>query len=45
MHAPVQIVPIRLADYLDILSQSVFPSGISWKVVNAKMARHSRGAV
>jgi 3-methyladenine DNA glycosylase Tag len=36
MHAPEQIVPNRLADYLDVLSKSVFQSGISWKVVDAK---------
>lgn len=36
MHAPEQIVPHRLADYLDVLSKSVFQSGISWKVVDAK---------
>ncbi len=36
MHAPEQIVPNRLGDYLDVLSKSVFQSGISWKVVDAK---------
>jgi DNA-3-methyladenine glycosylase I len=36
MHAPEQIVPSRLGDYLDVLSKSVFQSGISWKVVDAK---------
>jgi 3-methyladenine DNA glycosylase Tag len=36
MHAPEQIVPHGLADYLDVMSKSVFQSGISWAVVDAK---------
>ena len=34
--APPQIKPEKLADYLDVLSKSVFQSGISWRVVEAK---------
>ena len=34
--APQQITPGRLGDYLDIMSKSVFQSGMSWKVVEAK---------
>src|SRR5437667_3455264 len=34
--APQQIVPTRLGDYLEEMSKSVFQSGISWKVVDAK---------
>lgn len=36
MEAPPQIKPKRLGDYLDVMSKSVFQSGISWKVVEAK---------
>jgi len=36
MHAPERIVPKTLGDYLDVLSKSVFQSGISWRVVEAK---------
>lgn len=36
MQAPAQIAPQSLADYLDVLSKSVFQSGISWRVVDAK---------
>ena len=36
MHAPEQIAPEGLADYLDVMSKSVFQSGISWRVVDAK---------
>lgn len=36
MDAPPQIKPKRLGDYLDVMSKSVFQSGISWKVVEAK---------
>jgi len=36
MEAPTQIRPKGLADYLDVLSKSVFQSGISWRVVEAK---------
>ena len=34
--APPQIKPKRLGDYLEAMSKSVFQSGISWDVVNAK---------
>ena len=34
--APKQVRPRALADYLDVMSKSVFQSGISWKVVEAK---------
>ena len=36
MEGPTQIRPKDLADYLDVLSRSVFQSGISWRVVEAK---------
>lgn len=36
MGAPPQIKPKRLGDYLDVMSKSVFQSGMSWKVVEAK---------
>jgi len=32
----VQIVPENLGDYLEIMSKSVFQSGMSWKVVESK---------
>jgi len=35
---PKQITPKGLADYLSVLTKSVFQSGISWKVVEAKWA-------
>ena len=34
--APEQIEPKTLGDYLDVMSQSVFQSGMSWRVVKAK---------
>ena len=34
--APAQITPKRLGDYLEVMSKSVFQSGISWDVVEAK---------
>jgi DNA-3-methyladenine glycosylase I len=34
--APPQIKPKRLGDYLEAMSKSVFQTGISWQVVNAK---------
>jgi len=34
--APPQIKPSGLADYLDVMSKSVFQSGISWAVVEKK---------
>ena len=36
MHVPEQITPTGLADYLEIMSKSVFQSGISWRVVDSK---------
>jgi DNA-3-methyladenine glycosylase I len=36
VEAPQQIEPKSLADYLDVMSKSVFQSGISWRVVEAK---------
>ena len=36
MEQPVKITPSKLADYLEVMSKSVFQTGISWKVVEAK---------
>ncbi len=36
MEGPRKIVPNSLADYLEVMSKSVFQTGISWKVVEAK---------
>jgi 3-methyladenine DNA glycosylase Tag len=36
MEAPTKIKPTSLADYLDVMSRSIFQSGISWRVVEAK---------
>src|SRR5437763_532519 len=36
MQAPQQIQPRGLADYLEVMSKSVFQTGISWKVVESK---------
>ena len=36
MQAPQRIQPSGLADYLEVMSKSVFQTGISWKVVEAK---------
>ena len=33
---PAQITPQSLDDYLEIMSKSVFQSGMSWKVIDAK---------
>jgi 3-methyladenine DNA glycosylase Tag len=38
MEGPSQITPTGLADYLDVMSRSVFQSGMSWRVVEAKWA-------
>ena len=35
---PDQIAPKRLGDYLDVMSEAVFQTGISWRVVEAKWA-------
>jgi 3-methyladenine DNA glycosylase Tag len=36
MEIPKQIQPNNLSDYLDVMSKSVFQSGISWRVVESK---------
>ena len=36
MNVPEKIEPSGLADYLEIMSKSVFQSGISWRVVESK---------
>lgn len=36
MHVPEKVEPSGLADYLEIMSKSVFQSGISWRVVESK---------
>jgi 3-methyladenine DNA glycosylase Tag len=36
MEAPKRIQPENLAGYLEIMSKSVFQTGISWKVVESK---------
>jgi 3-methyladenine DNA glycosylase Tag len=36
MEGPTRIQPKSLADYLEVMSKSVFQTGISWKVVEAK---------
>ncbi len=36
MEGPERIKPQSLADYLEVMSKSVFQTGISWKVVDAK---------
>ena len=36
MHVPEQVTPTKLAEYLEIMSKSVFQSGISWRVVESK---------
>ena len=35
-HAPKQITPKALGDYLEAMSRPVFQTGMSWKVVDAK---------
>src|SRR2546422_11294199 len=36
MEGPKKVKPTSTADYLDVLSRSVFQAGISWRVVEAK---------
>ena len=36
MQAPERIDPGTLADYLEVMSKSVFQTGLSWRVVEAK---------
>ena len=36
MQEPKKIKPKNLADYLEVMSKSVFQTGISWRVVEAK---------
>ncbi len=35
-HAPEQIKPKRLGDYLEVMSKAIFQAGMSWRVVEAK---------
>lgn len=36
MEAPPRIEPKSLADYLEVMSKSVFQTGISWRVIESK---------
>jgi 3-methyladenine DNA glycosylase Tag len=36
MHTPTQIKPVKLADYLAIMSRAVFQSGMNWQVIEKK---------
>jgi DNA-3-methyladenine glycosylase I len=36
MHAPAQIEPTGLSDYLAVMSRAVFEPGLNWSVVDAK---------
>jgi DNA-3-methyladenine glycosylase I len=36
MEAPKQVRPVRLGDYLEVMTKAVFQSGISWKVIESK---------
>jgi 3-methyladenine DNA glycosylase Tag len=36
MEAPKRVRPRGLADYLEVMTKSVFQSGISWRVIEAK---------
>jgi 3-methyladenine DNA glycosylase Tag len=36
MEAPKRVRPTGLADYLEVMTKSVFQSGISWRVIEAK---------
>ena len=36
MEEPKQITPTKLADYLEVLTKTVFESGMSWKVIENK---------
>lgn len=36
MEPPKQIVPVKLADYLEVLTKAVFESGMSWKIIESK---------
>lgn len=36
MHAPTQIEPKSLADYLGVMTRAVFEPGLNWSVVEAK---------
>jgi 3-methyladenine DNA glycosylase Tag len=35
-HAPTQVTPKTLGDYLEAMSRPVFQTGMSWKVVDSK---------
>ena len=36
MHVPERIEPRGMADYLEMMSKSVFQTGMSWRVIDAK---------
>lgn len=36
MHAPEKIEPKSLADYLEVMTRSVFEPGLNWRVIEAK---------
>ena len=36
MKTPEQITPTKLADYLEVLTKSVFETGMSWAIIEAK---------
>ncbi len=36
MHEPQRIQPQKLADYLEVMTKSIFQAGISWQVVENK---------
>lgn len=36
MHAPTQIAPTKLADYLEVMTRSTMEPGLSWKLVDSK---------
>jgi DNA-3-methyladenine glycosylase I len=36
VHAPNKIMPTKLADYLEVMTRSVFEPGLNWSVVEAK---------
>lgn len=36
MEPPKQIMPTKLADYLEVLTKAVFESGMSWKIIENK---------
>jgi len=36
MHAPTKVDPKKLADYLEVMTRSLFEPGLNWSVVDAK---------